>query len=71
MFWRRLKHIILILKVIKKLLIHQKFVNQNITIDVVKSHCSEEKFKELKSVVDGLSDSKASLLKSAYENKSK
>lgn len=40
-------------------------------IDVIKSHCSEEKFKELKSVVDGLTDSKASQVKSSYENKAK
>ena len=40
-------------------------------IDVVKAHCSEEKFKELKSVIDGLSDSKASQVKSAYESKNK
>lgn len=40
-------------------------------IDVIKAHCSEDKFKELKSVIDGLSDSKASQVKSAYENKNK
>ena len=40
-------------------------------IDEVKSHCSEEKFKELKGVVDGLTDDKASQLKSAYEGKAK
>ena len=40
-------------------------------IDVIKSHCSEEKFKELKSVVDGLSDSKAKQVISSYDNKAK
>ena len=40
-------------------------------IDVIKAHCSEEKFNELKTIIDGLSDSKASQIKSAYENKSK
>lgn len=40
-------------------------------IDEIKSHCSDEKFKELKGVVDGLTDDKASQLKSAYEGKAK
>lgn len=40
-------------------------------IDVIKSHCSEEKFKGLKSVIDGLTDSKASQVKSSYESKAK
>ena len=40
-------------------------------IEVIKAHCSEEKFKELKTVIDGLTDAKASQVKSAYESKSK
>ena len=40
-------------------------------IDVIKSHCSEEKFAELKTVVEGLTDSKATSVKSAYDNKAK
>lgn len=40
-------------------------------IDVIKAHCSEEKFNELKTIIDGLSDSKANQVKSAYENKNK
>ena len=40
-------------------------------IDVVKAHCSEKQFKDLKTVIDGLTDSKASTVKSAYETKAK
>ena len=40
-------------------------------IDVIKAHCGEEKFDSLKSIVDGLTDSKASSVKSAYDNKAK
>ena len=40
-------------------------------IDVIKSHCSKEKFDGLKAVIDGLTDSKASQVKSSYENKAK
>ena len=40
-------------------------------IDVIKAHCSEEKFKELKTTIDGLSDAKSNQIKSSYETKSK
>ena len=40
-------------------------------IDVIKAHCSQEQFNSLKAIVDGLTDSKANLIKSSYENKAK
>ena len=40
-------------------------------IDVIKSHCSQEQYDSLKEIIDGLTDSKASLVKSSYENKTK
>lgn len=40
-------------------------------IEVIKAHCSAEKFNSLKAVVDGLTDSKANSVKSSYENKAK
>ena len=40
-------------------------------IDVIKAHCSEEKFKELKTTIDGLSDAKSNQIKSSYEAKNK
>lgn len=40
-------------------------------IDVIKAHCQDTKFKELKSVIDALSDSNANQVKSSYENKAK
>ncbi len=36
-------------------------------IEVIKSHCSKEQFDSLKSIVDGLTDSDADLIKSSYE----
>ena len=38
-------------------------------IDVIKNHCSEQQFKDLKSVIDGLTDKNASLVQSSYEKK--
>ena len=38
-------------------------------IDVIKAHCQEEQFNGLKSIIDGLTDSKASQVNSAHENK--
>lgn len=40
-------------------------------IDIIKAHCSEAKFKGLKSIIDGLKDSKATSVKSSYDNKAK
>ena len=40
-------------------------------IDVIKAHCSEEQFKELKTTIDGLSDAKSNQIKSSYEAKNK
>lgn len=40
-------------------------------IDVIKTHCSAEQFKSLKTVIDGLTDIKASTIKSSYETKAK
>ena len=38
-------------------------------IDVIKNHCSEQQFKDLKSIIDGLTDKNASLVQSSYEKK--
>ena len=38
-------------------------------MDVIKAHCGDEKFSELKAIVDGLTDSSASTVKSSYDNK--
>lgn len=40
-------------------------------IDEIKAHCSAEKFAELKSVIDSLTDTTANQVKSSYENKAK
>lgn len=40
-------------------------------IEVIKAHCSAEKFNSLKAIVDGLTDSKASTIKTSYANKAK
>ena len=40
-------------------------------IDVVKNHCSDKQFKDLKSVVDGLTDTNAKHIQSSYEKNSK
>ena len=40
-------------------------------IDVIKAHCSEDKFKGLKEIIDGLTDSNANLVKSSYESEAK
>ena len=40
-------------------------------MDVVKNHCGDEKLSGLREIVDGLTDSKASLVKSSYDSKVK
>ena len=40
-------------------------------IDVIKNHCGDETFNSLKEIIDGLTDAKASLVKSSYESKAK
>ena len=47
------------------------YLARTTAIDVIKAHCSEEKFKELKSIIDGLTDAKSNQIKSSYEAKSK
>lgn len=47
------------------------FIARTSAIDVIKAHCSEEKFKSLKTVVDGLTDSKAKSIQSSYTTKAK
>ena len=47
------------------------WLGRTAAIDVIKAHCSEEQFTSLKEIVDGLTDSKASLIQSSYENKTK
>ena len=43
----------------------------NIMVDIIKAHCSNEKFQELGKIVNELTDSKASSVKSAYDTKAK
>lgn len=47
------------------------YLARTTAIDVIKAHCSEEKFNELKTIIDGLTDSKAKQVKTSYEAKSK
>ena len=44
------------------------WLGRSSAIDVIKAHCSEEKYKSLKTIIDGLTDSKASLLQSSYKD---
>ena len=47
------------------------WLGRTAAIDVIKAHCTQEQFDSLKAIVDGLTDSKASLVQSSYENKAK
>lgn len=47
------------------------YLARTAAIDEIKAHCSEEKFNGLQSIIDGLSDSKANSVKSAYNSKKK
>ena len=44
------------------------WLGRSSAIDVIKAHCSEEKYKSLKPIIEGLTDSKASLLQSSYKD---
>ncbi len=45
------------------------WLGRSAAIDVIKVHCSAEQFAALKDIVYGLTDSKADLLKSSYDDK--
>ena len=45
------------------------WLGRSAAIDEIKAHCSAQQFAALKSVVDSLTDSDASLVQSAYESK--
>ena len=40
-------------------------------IDIIKNHCGEEKFNAVGDIINGLTDSKAAIIKSSYESKKK
>lgn len=45
------------------------WLGRSAAIDMIKAHCSAEQFAALKDIVYGLTDSKADLLKSSYDDK--
>ena len=47
------------------------YLARTAAIDEIKSHCTDEQFKSLKTVIDSLTDAKASSIKTAYDNKAK
>ena len=47
------------------------YLARTAAIDEIKSHCTDEQFSSLKTIIDGLTDAKSSSVKSAYDNKAK
>lgn len=47
------------------------YLARTAAIDEIKSHCTDEQFKSLKTIIDGLTDPKAESIKTAYANKAK